>query len=408
MTSDPLAKEIQQFEQQVRRDPEGRVFARLADAYRKDGQLERALEVLEGGLTRHADYLSAHLVHARTLRSMGRPAEAIGAFEKVAELDSANVIALRALAELAEEAGQPDEALTHIESLLQILPQDEDLEQEAERLRRDAGGRQADPQTESAVQQREPDYPWLAPDADSETVAEEEFGAPSETTEPEPDEAIEANSDEPWLVLDDGSLDGSLEEFADGGDEAESTDAESGGQDFLLSLDSLMSESGAEGEELSSTEGADGEEQDDWRSSLSLIEDELDEIVLPELEPAETPGDSSVNPLEGWLVDDAAVEEPDETEDVPGDGDLLTRTMADLYADQGQPERAAEIYAELLKDLPEDERLQAALQETQSKMRDVPSEYSENTQASVEPKAPVEELSGTSEFFQEWLRSLED
>ena len=45
MTSDPLAKEIQQFEQQVRRDPEGRAFARLADAYRKDGQLERALEV---------------------------------------------------------------------------------------------------------------------------------------------------------------------------------------------------------------------------------------------------------------------------------------------------------------------------------------------------------------------------
>ena len=458
MTSDPLAKEIQQFEQQVRRDPNGRAFARLADAYRKDGQLERALEVLEGGLPDHDDYLSAHLVHARTLRSLDRRVEAIGAFERVAELDSANVIALRALAELAEEGGQSDQALTYLEALLQILPQDEELEQAAERLRRDAesGGSEAEPETEPASTQRVPDSPWLMPDADE---ALDEFATPSEVLD----------EDEPWLVVGDRQKDDVLTEFADAGDAEEPAEVESGdfvlelpdedvepedfvfdlpaedaepeepeefalelpdaegadGQDFLLSLDSLMSEPTAEGEELAPIEGSGGEDHEDWRSSLSLMEDELDGIVLPELEGlAETPGNSAANPLEGWLVGDSAAEEPDEAEDVPGDGDLLTRTMADLYASQGQLERAEEIYAELLKDLPEDEELQTALAEVRSKMRHVPAASEPEAPALAEPEVAVEllepvspttpdastegERSGTSEFFQEWLRSLED
>ncbi|MEN8145923.1 MAG: tetratricopeptide repeat protein, partial [Gemmatimonadota bacterium] len=215
MTSDPLAKEIQQFEQQVRRDPNGRTFARLADAYRKDGQLERALELLEGGLRRHSDYLSAHLVHGRTLRSLGRRVEAIEAFERVAELDAANVIALRALAEMAEEAGESEQALTYVESLLQILPQDETLEEHAERLRGDAGS-ETDRHAGAATTEKAPDSPWLMPDD------EEEAEPGSEA----------AGEDEPWLVLDD--VDDPLAEFAATGDEEEPAEDESG--DIVLEL----------------------------------------------------------------------------------------------------------------------------------------------------------------------------
>jgi hypothetical protein len=237
-----------------------------------------------------------------------------------------------------------------------------------------------------------------------------------------PDEDVKPED----FVFDLPAEDAELEEPEEFALELPDADAADGGQDFLLSLDSLMSESTAEGEELASTEGPGGEDHDDWRSSLSLMEDELDGIVLPELEGlAEIPGDSAANPLEGWLVDDSAAEEPDQAEDVPGDGDLLTRTMADLYAAQGQLERAAEIYAELLKDLPEDEELQAALAEVQSKMRHIPAEPSKpEAPALAEPEEAVEllepvspitpaastegERSGTSEFFQEWLRSLEE
>ena len=71
--------EIRRFEDQYRSQPESLVFARLADAYRKAGEPQRALEVLEDGLRRHPDYASAYIVHARTLRDVGRLDEATAA-----------------------------------------------------------------------------------------------------------------------------------------------------------------------------------------------------------------------------------------------------------------------------------------------------------------------------------------
>ena len=44
------------------------------------------------------------------------------------------------------------------------------------------------------------------------------------------------------------------------------------------------------------------------------------------------------------------------------DADLLTRTMADLYAEQGLHREAAEIYEELLRDSPDDPELLARLE----------------------------------------------
>ena len=53
MTSDPgLAEEIRRYRTQFARNPDGLVFARLADAYRRAGERERALELLERGLDR--------------------------------------------------------------------------------------------------------------------------------------------------------------------------------------------------------------------------------------------------------------------------------------------------------------------------------------------------------------------
>jgi Tfp pilus assembly protein PilF len=90
--------EIRRFEEQFRHQPESLVFARLADAYRKSGDLVRALEVLEEGIGRHPDYLSAHIVRARTFRDLGRAEEARSTFERVIEIDPQNLVAIRGLA----------------------------------------------------------------------------------------------------------------------------------------------------------------------------------------------------------------------------------------------------------------------------------------------------------------------
>lgn len=93
--------DIRRFEEQYAENPDSFVFARLADAYRKSGRTGRALALLEDGLSRHPEYLSARIVLARTLRDMGRTEEAAAAFGRVLELDGRNLVAIRALAEIA-------------------------------------------------------------------------------------------------------------------------------------------------------------------------------------------------------------------------------------------------------------------------------------------------------------------
>jgi len=95
-----LSEEIERLVERGARDPRTHTFARLADLYRKVGEMDRALEVIEAGLKHHPHYLNARLVHARLLRDLGRSDEAVVAFERVLEIDSENRVARAALDEL--------------------------------------------------------------------------------------------------------------------------------------------------------------------------------------------------------------------------------------------------------------------------------------------------------------------
>lgn len=111
MPADPTPEEeVRRLERHYSVNPEGLVFARLADAYRRCGRLEPCLELLREGLDRHPDYAAGHLIRGRALREAGRPGEAAGCFRRVLELDAENLVALRSLAELAMERGDTDEA----------------------------------------------------------------------------------------------------------------------------------------------------------------------------------------------------------------------------------------------------------------------------------------------------------
>jgi Tetratricopeptide repeat len=61
-----------------------------------------------------------------------------------------------------------------------------------------------------------------------------------------------------------------------------------------------------------------------------------------------------------------APEAPDEAEEPPAGGLLLTRTMADLYARQGFTERALEVYRELLEGDPLDAELRRRVAELEA------------------------------------------
>ena len=102
MPPDDFADEIDRLEARSASDPRTHTFARLADLYRKAGELERALEVVESGLRHHPHYLNARIVHARLLRELGRRGDAVIAFEHVLQIDSQNLVAQAALTELRQ------------------------------------------------------------------------------------------------------------------------------------------------------------------------------------------------------------------------------------------------------------------------------------------------------------------
>lgn len=272
MAPESPADEIQRFEEQYRRQPESLVFARLADAYRKAGQPDRALAVLEEGLRRHPDYPSGHIVQARALRDLGRIDETLESFRRVLELDGANLVAIRELAGLAEERGDLEEALHWYRRLAGIDP--------------------TDPQVERRVSELE------------DALAHGERGK-EEVASEEPEE-------EPAGVTDDPPPAG---------------------------------------------EAAEGPE--DWWSDSAVDlaparpEDEVVEAILN----GEVP--ETVRAEDTWWYEDV----PEEDDPEPSsDADLLTRTMADLYAEQGLHREAAEIYEELLRDSPGDPELLARLE----------------------------------------------
>jgi hypothetical protein len=96
--------------------------------------------------------------------------------------------------------------------------------------------------------------------------------------------------------------------------------------------------------------------------------EELNSAILDDEPPAKSPAAGGPPIADAWWFEppaepDAGLQgEGEATGDEDPDADLLTRTMAELYARQGLVDEAEAIYRELLGDRPDDESLRAGLE----------------------------------------------
>lgn len=127
--ADSLEQEIQGLRALLHtdRDPEGRAFVPLADAYRRAKDLDRALEVVSIGLERHPDLASAYVVEAWVHQDRGDADGATAAWEQVLRLDADNVEALKGLGCLMAAAGSVEKAAPLIEKARALDPEQPDL-----------------------------------------------------------------------------------------------------------------------------------------------------------------------------------------------------------------------------------------------------------------------------------------
>jgi len=125
--------EIEKLEARFREKPE-QWFAALADAYRKAGDLDMALEVLGAWIDKRPNYTSGHIVLGRCYLDKGQDDQAANAFEAVLKLDMENVIALKCLSEIAERRGDVPGARSWLERLLEVDPMNEEAQEALEKV----------------------------------------------------------------------------------------------------------------------------------------------------------------------------------------------------------------------------------------------------------------------------------
>ena len=120
-----LDRKIDIFSKRLARDPHARVFAPLADLLRQAGRFEDALDLLDDGLGRHPDYVSALVIKGRTLLDLGRADQARKVLTRVLELDAENFLVLRLLTEDARSRQAWDESIPLLEKLVVLDPDDD-------------------------------------------------------------------------------------------------------------------------------------------------------------------------------------------------------------------------------------------------------------------------------------------
>lgn len=162
--------EIEKLEARYRENPKGRNFAPLADAYRKAGLVDNAIELCQAGLQLHPDYVSGHIVLGRCLVDKKDDTGAEAVFRKVLDLDPENILALRVLAEISERNGRFGAAAEWLNRLLLADPMNGEA---ADGLSRVRGKAAAQPPPPEPVPE-EVAVPELALEPEPEPITVEE------------------------------------------------------------------------------------------------------------------------------------------------------------------------------------------------------------------------------------------
>lgn len=111
----PAPADVQRWSLEVARDPGAPTFVNLADAYRKQGNLDGALRVCMRGLERRPDHAGAHALLARLHLERGEREKAFDEWGVVLRLDPAHFEANRGMGFVKLEQGDLEAARSYLE-----------------------------------------------------------------------------------------------------------------------------------------------------------------------------------------------------------------------------------------------------------------------------------------------------
>ena len=398
--------EIEKLEARYRENPKGRNFAPLADAYRKAGLIDNAIELCQAGLQLHPDYVSGHIVHGRCLVDKKDDTGAEAVFRKVLDLDPENILALKVLAEISERNDRFDQAVEWLNRLLLADPMNGEAAEGLSRVRGKAGAQAAAPPpaeepVATMLMEPTPETPILV---EHEELELESAAVPSAAGAPpsQPRLSIDhmegpfdtgmADADTAAMDRPEFDLERTSEPAMDPGAVAppgeietyDSLDLNQVSPGEVIADGIELEESGTvtpdaevqiEGLARTQYEGSGVFKVDDAERSTSPVAD-LPLIMPDELEPvpwATARPSRETEPIELAAAEAAPVAPPPmRLPDDDGAADtatlsqaepVVTETMAELYLRQGHREDALHVYEALLAQRPQDARLRQKVAE---------------------------------------------
>ncbi|NLG18178.1 MAG: tetratricopeptide repeat protein [Fibrobacter sp.] len=127
MTTRTAEKPIESLERRYRKNPASYVFSRLADAYRREGDINKAVEICESGLDLHPSSVTGRIILGQCYLEQEKLNEAVEEFTKVCTFDRKNQMAIKMLADIFARQGIEQKAADLYAILRKADPKNESL-----------------------------------------------------------------------------------------------------------------------------------------------------------------------------------------------------------------------------------------------------------------------------------------
>ena len=409
-----MTQAIEKLQKRLDKDPNSLVFVQLAEEHRKEGNLEEAIRILKGGLSRHPNYTSARVTLGRIHHQMGNSGGAREELERAVVAVPDHLLANRLLGDIYKDMNLQQEALKRYKIVQMITPSDQALNDQIEALQIQL---QPDPvidqqpnpvllpelQVESEPIEQSVPTTGATPAVEEEGEPENEVYAPTiqiqipdflEKTEVPVEitqnEDLQLHSPEPTMLQPETNQNGTMgsvePEMSSVPDEQPADSDHKSEHPYLpdtLILDSLPEDLDPDnsddlhsdhseelrmenGEDLDDNfESASDSEQLSSLANLLLSTEEsmmLDDQRFDELDPEDST-DPNVEALVRSTPVDRTQPIQEQEESLEEADELTTETLAELYLNQGLTDKAMKVYQRLLLHDPDNPQLLKRLQE---------------------------------------------
>ncbi len=125
---------IERYQLLLERDPKSKVFAPLAEAYRKIGLQTRAYAICKSGLQYHPDFAGGHIAIAKVLIDLDETSKALEHLERATELAPENIMAHQVHAELRLKLKNYKDALRAYKMVLFLSPDNKKAQNAVKKL----------------------------------------------------------------------------------------------------------------------------------------------------------------------------------------------------------------------------------------------------------------------------------